>query len=371
MHWNLPGPSKFIEEVVSHVNEGRSVFVLLPEQPLPLLQTAVHNQLGSVHWRSLEVPADNTISPAVFLFQCFVPPEDNVTLRTAAELVKHESFQGWAIWLTGVTEENFGPWTEFMLEYAHASRSLTTGVQTSLIVVCRGFVASLPSPKEAGIATLSWNGRLDRLDISLYAALNVPLKRSILERELAVATVAEIAAWDLVLVDHLAFLDLVFLLRPREVLIDYASQQWDNPSLPGAWWTGKSYEVKGGLRQHASFIARSSEEELKTLIWRAQVGVLMPYIEEQRRIYLDRYRHLLTSIALQYGNGPVRTYEVAELEVSHLFHQLQRMRSTAVEIVDLNHLSDLKDARNALAHLMPVELEILTRLCERDASSAR
>jgi hypothetical protein len=95
----------------------------------------------------------------------------------------------------------------------------------------------------------------------------------------------------------------------------------------------------------------------------------MPYIEEQRRVYLDRYRHLLTSISLQYGNGPVRIFEVAELEVSHLFYQLQRL-TTAVETADLNHLSDLKDARNALAHLKSVDLEILTRLCERDASPA-
>jgi hypothetical protein len=212
----------------------------------------------------------NRSNLAAFLFQSFVPPRENVILRTAAELVKQEAFQGWAIWLTGVNEGNFRLWTEFVLEYAHASRSLMTGVQTSLIIVCGGTVASLSPPREAGIATLSWNGRLDRLDVSLYAALKVPLKGSALERELVVAAVAEIAVWDLILVERLALLDLISLLKPRNALMDYAGQRWDNPSLPGEWWTGKSYEVKGNHRQHTSFIARTSEENLKPLIWRSK-----------------------------------------------------------------------------------------------------
>jgi hypothetical protein len=108
----------------------------------------------------MEVPADTSASPAAWLFDQFIPEKESAAFRSAAELILDESFQGWTVWLTGVNRDNFEPWREFVLEFAHASRSLTKGIQTSLIIVCQGSTASLPTPKEAGVATLSWNGRL-------------------------------------------------------------------------------------------------------------------------------------------------------------------------------------------------------------------
>jgi hypothetical protein len=368
MYWSLPGPHSFVRDIVAHVQDGRSVYVLLPENPLPMLQTAVHNLLGETHWRSLEVPAKTSTSPAAWLFDQFIPNKESAALRSATELVADASFQGWFVWLTGVNSENFEQWCEFLLEFAHASRSLTKGVQTSLIIVCQGSTASLPTPKEAGIATLSWNGRLDRLDIALHAALSVNRKPSSLERELIVATIAELAAWDLALLDQLAIVDLVPLLEPKAMLIEYASQCWEEPNLSGDWWTGKCYEVTGQLRLHTCFLAQSSQDELTKLIWRAQVGVLMPYIEEKRRVYLGRYRHLLSPVVVQYGRELPRKVEVAELEVSLLLSQLRKANKVNVNREDLNHLSDLKEARNALAHLRPVAADILTRLCDRESA---
>jgi hypothetical protein len=151
------------------------------------------------------------------------------------------------------------------------------------------------------------------------------------------------------------------------MLIEYASQRWEQPALSGEWWTGKSYELKGKLRPHTSFLAQSAQDELTPLIWRAQVGVLMPYIEEKRRVYLGRYRHLLSSVFVQYGREIPRKVEVAELEVSLLFTQLRKATKVNVSSDDLYHLSDLKDARNALAHLRPVGADLLARLCDRES----
>jgi hypothetical protein len=362
LFWSLPGPGAFIEKIASETRTGNSVLIRIPKYHSPFLSAAVRSAIrDDYNWNYLAV--DPEVKPSDALFANCISELDPQSLRTVDNLVRDAEFGGRAIWVDGLTAQCVLPWCDFLLEYAHATRSLSPAKQSVLIVPVVAEAASVALPQEAGLSILDWNGAMDRLDISLHAALSVGDRIQGLEKQLTVAIAAELGGADPALVTLLTGLKLEQLLSPIDVLRDFAIERnWMVDPENREWWTGKNYQLENTLVHNTALLAiEGRSEEIRRLIWKAEVGTLFPVIEYYRQSYVEKYARLL----VPFDSG-FEKYEVPDLEIGMLRWQLNKCRG--VDYNDLLIINDLKSARNALAHLRAVEPAIVLRLCE-DAKS--
>ena len=90
-------------------------------------------------------------------------------------------------------------------------------------------------------------------------------------------------------------------------------------------------------------------------MWSAEVGVLLPFVEERRQWFLDRYGYHL-QIPFESNFGTIT--DVRDLEINHIDWQLKALRMY-VEPRIRRLVAHLCEIRNALSHLEPVSVALL------------
>jgi hypothetical protein len=177
-----------------------------------------------------------------------------------------------------------------------------------------------------------------------------------LHRQLTLAVACELAGTDAALARALAELELRELLQPTEFLRAEAGRRgWDAARAHRRCWEdGLLDAVDGGEVVHAAALAVCGDDaELRRRVWRAEIRVLYPFIEELRLRLLSRLRpYLRLPVETTYG----LVDDVYDLELGQLVHFL-RGRNLPRELWRL--LNVLAGMRHALAHLRPVPVEYL------------
>jgi len=357
LFWSLPGPNAFIQQIATETRAGNSVLIAIPKVYPAFLAEAVRGAIRDNYiWNYLSL--DSRIRPLEDLFMNCVPDCDPHSLRTVGNLVREPEFWGRAIWVEGLTAKCSRTWCDFLLEYAHVTRALPPVEQTVLMLPVIGEVGGIELPQEAGLSIVNWNGFMDRLDIALHAALSVGERIHGLARQLTVAIAAELGGPDPELVTLLAGLRLEQLMSPIDVLRRVAiDRNWMDDPANREWWTGKTFLLENAVFQSTPLLALEGQSDgIRRLIWKAEVGTLFPVIEYHRQFYIEKYAKLLTPFDTGYEK-----YEVPDLEIGMVRWQLCRRQG--VDYGDLSLLNDLKNARNALAHLRVVEPATVLRLC--------
>jgi hypothetical protein len=265
--------------------------------------------------------------------------------------------------IEGLRSEQWPAWRTFLSDYEQVCRNVDQ-LQRTL------FFAQMdsewdPAPVEdVCLAVFSWDDTLDETDISLFAARQLISKRlAPLERRLIISLLSELSLWDTVLCVQLANHSLETLIVPERQLQTFAHQRGWTAAIPRAqWWNfGIEASVVGFRQKHSAFLALLGEERaLGQRIWRAQLRVVFPAIEELRLALLPCLKPQLR-FPLATASGLV--HEIEELEIGEIAYHLQKTRSVDPEIRRLVHL--LKDLRHALAHLEPIrDGTRLRRLCQ-------
>jgi hypothetical protein len=123
------------------------------------------------------------------------------------------------------------------------------------------------------------------------------------------------------------------------------------------WSIGASYTVRGKSIDHTCLL---SPAKLAELIWRAEIMVLMPYIEEQRQELLRKYQQLLQMPFTTAGGEQIDN--LYDLEIGQIERQL--LRCAAITRGEIDWISALKKARNSLSHLEPVDANVLSSILQ-------
>jgi hypothetical protein len=181
-------------------------------------------------------------------------------------------------------------------------------------------------------------------------------------RRLAVSLVAGTALFDPLTSDRLVQEPMRNLMNPRPVLMDIARERgWTaNDDAVSGWHLGMSDCFEGRIRAHSALLALSDNtNELDSRIWQAEVSVILPYLEEQRREVLSRFGGLL-KLPFTTRFGDVIT-DAFDLEISQIASQIGSI-SAGVDSRTRRRLGRMASVRNKLAHLEPLrpeDLEIL------------
>jgi hypothetical protein len=359
--WSLPGPQKFVDAVLQDIRDGKSVFVRMPEYCPKRLSSSLKDGLkDDFHWLSLTVAADR--KPLDFLYEFCAPEADVRRLRSVQTLSCEQTFEGHVIWLENVAFADWDAWSCFFTEYERVSRAIPISRRTLFLIPITGEHNDHPLPSGVGISTRKWDGWLMRSDMLLYGASRIPECDSTLELDLRSALVTTLAAWDPDLCESLAPLSLSELIAPKPFLENFARyRKWKIQQLSGperTWLLGLAHMFHGRKVPHTCVTSLSNGSgELDALIWRAEIGVLMPYIEEQRQLLLCQYQDLLKTPFIT-KNG-ARIDDVYDLEIGMIEFQLYNRISAE----ELKRVTNLKNARNNLSHLEPVTAQILFDIC--------
>lgn len=360
--WTIPGPRSFLDAVIGEVREGKSVFLILPENAPGRLSHALRESFREdCSWERMNVLAGE--DPVDFLCAQIVPDPDPRRLRSAASLASEESFQRKLIWIEEISEGEWAKWSHFFLEYERVCRVVPES-RRSLFLIRRTGAGAVSPPTAVGLGTVRWDGWLRSHDIAIYSNGRIRARTSALETDLTTALVSELGGWDPTLCEYMADFALPDLIQPGPLLERYAVEKgWrfePGPYDEAAWSKGLWQTYLGKQTPHSCYGAfLFGPRFLNRLLWKAEIGILMPYIEEKRQELIEQYRkHIKLPFCSKYGVFN----DVYDLEIGLLELALSQSGAPGRTILDL--VRNLKLARNQLSHLAAVDSSVLLSLCE-------
>ncbi len=351
--WGLNGPGGFVASLADDLRSGRNIVIALPDHHPPALAAALHERLlddGLPGLRKLDLsglPSEEWSSPARLIHERFAPLTDPLVVPSARTVAFAPALAGTVLWISGLSGNCWATWSRFLDQYKDACR-LRPEYDRCLLALPRvGEPPTTGLRNELTLAVRRWEGFVRRIDMLLY--LSRRFERSSVAsafRELAVTISVEIAGTDPMLADRLADASLDQILEPHDLLAELARERgWPTGGTwPPSWHRG-SFDLRDGRPFPHS--AAERREAINRRVWRGQIAVLYPLLEDLRLQFVAQFRHLLT---VPYCTDLDTIHQIEALELAHLLHQL-RPRLPARRLLPLQRC---KDARNELAHLRPL-----------------
>ncbi len=360
--WSLPGPYKFVRSIAEDLRRGINVIVALPRWFPIGLERAVRNELSDddlLSWRPLDLADEDSKPPLEILPGRYVYGITIDDLYDGADLAHCNKFIDTLLWITGVTDGSFPTWKSLIEKYADAVRSYPIDQRGLFCLVAVGVKPSELPREDVALSVKKWQGAVSELDMLawLHHLMGNKQTRNIIEHRLIMRLALEIAGYDPVLAEDMAKLDLEHLADPIKWLpVVTKNRGWSEDTEP-VWEEGSCDIMEGKEIVHSALLSSVSKgkKEIDRFLWRAQVGVLFPLLEEERRAYLEEYASQL--------RVPIRTERAViqdreDLELGHIYYQLRNRIGRS----ERERLRMLRDVRNALAHYDVLSYEKLCNL---------
>lgn len=361
----MPGPSRFLSEVVEDIRDGRNVILRFPKHAPKGFQFRLKGELEDSdgwRWKYLRASQEESLPPVDLLFQVLVPdyPADN--LRSVKTLARQPSFQGRVIWVEDFSATSWATWREFLEEYAQACDALSVLERTLFVVFLSGEQSIDPPREGPRLSHRNWREVAGYIDSSLFAAFLVYQKDwEITRKRIAAATIAHVALWDSELARELSNERIDKIISPLAFLESFATQRgWSNQSKHDKeelWCHGIFDRFDGVDKFHSAYLAISNgKEDLKRRIWSGQVVVLMPLVEEKRQeILVDLKDYLKVPFRTRFGEVITN---ILDLEIGHIESQITGFNSK-VDPKTQEKVRRLRRIRNHLSHLETVPKDLI------------
>jgi len=358
--WQLPEPARYLRAIVEDLRAGANVVLAIPDHTPDGCVTALGVALSTANLPALHEIQPNGSPPVATMHELLAlgPCPHGATV---IDLCDNQGFRRRLIHVQRFTSTLWPAWSNFLVEYEDACRQLELPERTLFVVTLLGQLA-INAPAPANLLRVHrWLDRMDGLNTRLHAAdlLGASSIRIPWQRQLAVATLAELALWDPEVVAAGASLPLADILEPAPWLIPVATARgWsptDDLKPPAAQWRGLRQPFEGRPRTHSAWLGLAGRNEaLSQRLWTAQIAALFPFLERHRRGFIHCYRKMF-KIPWFTKRGQIDYVE--DLELNHIADQLRlisgRLRDAA------HFVRWLCDIRNELAHLRPAPAALL------------
>jgi hypothetical protein len=352
--FQMPGPAAFIDTLEQDLRAGRNILLLLPSTPFLAIRDVLSRRVsenGLWDWQSIDLSNfDDGMNPLEVIKRRM----SKLDIHDIASLIQHIDLQGKVFWVEGIKPQHLKSWKSFLAAYEHMCRN-SGGDHPLFCVAVWGIDESPTASIGPACVYRQWRGILNHLDMELLIA-HIVRNQSMhpLETRLTISLCAELAGTDFSLASQLAECTIPTLFDVEPVLRQFAKQKgWtlegiDNP----AWRSGQIDEVDGKDVIHSAYLAlRGEHKELQRRLWRAEVRVLFPFIEEQRVLFTDKLQDLLRP-RMPIELALTRVDDYRDLEIGPILW----LTKSKLDGATLRLLTALKDMRIALAHLQPISV---------------
>lgn len=365
--WNLPGPSRFVNRISADLQEGKNVFVCLPEHAPSGLSRAVRyavEETETIPWRTLDLSEEESLLPTDLLFSKFATGHRPDDLRNASTFADQSDLSGGIIWIQGIDHDPWHDWKTFFSDYGHACRSVPLIKRTVFCVLLVGAIALDPPTEDVCVACHYWRNTVSAFDALLYATQcfqDRVMPR--LQHRVAINVTANLSLWDPTVTECLADEKFENILRPASLLKSLAIERgWDGqcPSDEGtAWATGLTNRYEGENRRHsACLVFDSSDREIERRLWSAEVGIMLPFVEEQRQAILSQIGPVL-QLPFYTKTGEAIS-DLHDLEIGYIYSQVFE-NGLRVDPKLKKLIQTLRQIRNHLSHLETLAPDVFAR----------
>lgn len=167
------------------------------------------------------------------------------------------------------------------------------------------------------------------------------------EHRLKTSVAVEVGAWDLDVIERLLATPTVSATRPDLNLAGWKDRRVEDWQGSQPSWEDGSFDHWGGEPYlHPLFLASNNLPLLRKRVWRGQVAVLFPRLEEYRQAVVHRHRNHLRPDERSIGD------DVDTLDWGPICWQLG---NAGMSKRDLDALHAGRGLRNNLAHGQPVQ----------------
>lgn len=360
--WALPGPARFVSDVVEQVlSAPRGIVGLsMPSRvPAGIFEAVREALLDRGGGRVVRVRASGRMferSIAHGLAQ--VAGARDSAIRTVAALAESDAASATTFVVEDVRAGDWPRWAAFLRSFAMASADADRSL-APVVAVCRP--PGLPASAVARLFDrdeVVWRGRVSPLDMRMHVGtLRGHSGREPLLEKIAAETVVRLAMWDPAVAEGFAALE-AHRLVDAEAMVQAAAGGgsdeaacWENGLAD--IWDGRPAVHLAGCRD------ASGAREIRRRAWAAQAEHVLPFVDEVRAYFAERYRPLLQAalpITVSRKSGNEKVTEPEDLEASPMWRILER----AIPPLEETFLRTVVSIRNAVAHHRPVPVPVLT-----------
>lgn len=357
--WSLPGPRRFVDRVVTALQTGRDVAILLPDRAPSGLYAAVHGALraksDAARLRRIELSETRAQRPAERIYQAlFGQPtgEDRVTADYVARQMAEPPLHCWL----SFEGDDWDAWRSFLELHAEAGRQMPETGRGALAITVSGAASLAPPQSGPTLAVCAWRDYVRRFDMRLFIhELWSCRPNHDWHDEIWEAVISEFAGADPLLAMDLCRLPIAELSDAERIL-----SMLHRGLVPGAdgaaiasqpderWAQGLGDTLDGRPFVHSLVLARDEPNALQRRVWKGQIRELMPRLEECREELLPYFRRCF----------PKETAELTLCEFNDLLEMQEELGARADRTVT-NRLRTLREVRNKLAHFEPVPSELV------------
>lgn len=400
--WELPGPTRIMEKVLSGVSRGNNVTVVVPEfRDASDFTAEIHARLDGVRRTHLVRLGDSHPDRSADVLDAMERDLAIASQDAGAPLSVRHLLTDWLIAsqdalvldLTRIDCDDLDEWARALRRHADFMRPQVAGKRVGLVVLCRDRHLEVLPPNDVNVSYLWWWGVMDRLDM-LFASRNERMVGP--DGEVRMNMVVEIGAFDSGLVRYLLERwdgDHRRVLYP---LVEYGRSVHDSATvaahsesfelqlqrvIPGepvpasmrsAWNAGLLELWEGAACWHRSFLAAlvpdrpDALREIMRLVWRAQVATLLPSIEFSRHAIARSVAPFCTKLnpGSKLAGSCSSEADVEALDYSDLQEYLRSIgrdpRFGEMERI----VSRLRRFRNRLAHVDPPDSDQIRELLD-------
>lgn len=348
--WDLPGAIRYLGDVEQALRLGENVVVRFPNMLPTGFVDAIWSALDGCGLRFTHLTGGGE-------------PEKVLSERFLAGMLKGEDVLGTLckaghfaerLIFLEVAGSQWEPWGEFLEGYARASRA-TPIEQRSVFIVAVGGMPYRARPTADVAKVFEWDDVIDEADILAFA--NDSLRRKGRTRPIArllASVVSSLAAWDFDTASRLIEERDRTILQPVEMLRSWGRERgWDER-------TAISWDLGTASMAGTPHAARSAMDEppieIYRRLWIAQASVLLPKIEARRASIVEDNFDDLRRWLVRADQSERDPYDLEIGELHGLFQDRGGRYALRREI------SNLRRARNALAHVDPVQPAVALEL---------
>jgi hypothetical protein len=379
--WRLPGPRGFVRDVVAEHRRGRHVATVLPQALASdviftdSLGVALLEEFASQSVTARRIYGAGRDNSVLETFSQALIFDDQPA--TVSELLNHPEVKDTvAVVVAGdLSVPARAELSSFLQRVELETHAETPTRRLSMVAILeRGQLPSFRGGTSSDIAMTSiwWWARLARWDVAAHIAGlgGHPGLNGVVE-DIRVESIVEVARWDLDLAERLVVAwagepsHLAALLKEGHVMptptIDDSHLVMDALRPPDSIlesWDNRLVDVWHNHQSIAACALAAEPDKLNRMVWAAQARVLLPWIEERRSTLHARVAKTVGAKRLAWVlrnrfDPPINPDTLVEIGA---LDRVVRMiiGSRDGELRDASRR--LREARNALAHLRPLNL---------------
>lgn len=349
--WNhITKAHKFMEDIVTAALEGKSMILSLPVN-VPWRNTLLELVEGQLKLEnpknSFEVIKCPREEAGLFLLNKYCKKEMRASYRcglTYAEFLgrcEDTVLNDRYVWVTDIPETKYEEWLEFIVTY---QKNVTK--KTPAVFVLETNDVSFAKRAKKGIKKMIFDQNIGAYDKFAFCALVATENNG---RDYMRPYLAELAATicseDIELCAECVRMGNTFIEEPSNTIRNISKEKCRS--------NGEAYQFS------------KTDEEIRRLVWETQLKSVFPVIERFRGCFIKKYYEQIKKV-LPISNSCGENVTIPEdVEIGTLFYMVG-CSALSVSSLEYGELERYKDARNKLAHLDILELEVVDSILKRD-----